>query len=124
MTDDYDLARVSLARLQALIVDARILGSNGANLEVIWQKQVDDLVASLWLLDKYLTGKTEGRNHDADSKRFFDLYVNVRDFHVHLSDGGYSRLSLFLEDGHPVRMDLSLSREPVKKKWAALFPPS
>jgi hypothetical protein len=81
------------------------------------------MMSALFRLDKYLTGKTETRRLDED-KRDFKRLFDGRDFLVYLSDGGYSRLTLKLEMGNPVLMDLSLSREPVKKRWKALFPPS
>lgn len=119
-----DAGREALARLQTMILESREIGNNGGNLEVLYEEHIEDLVSALWMLDLYLTRKTEGRNPQADAKMFFDLFVNAKTFHVHLSDGGYSRLSIFLEEGHPVRLDGFLSREPVRKKWAALFPPS
>jgi hypothetical protein len=119
-----DAGREALARLQFMILKSREIANNGGNLEVLYEEHVEDLVAALWMLDLYLTRKTDGRNHKDDAKMFFNLFVNAKAFHVHLSDGGYSRLSIFLEDGHPLVLDRSLSRDPVKKKWAALFPPS
>jgi len=120
--DPVDAGREALARLQSMILESRELANNGANLDVLYEEHVEDLVATLWMLDLYLTGKK--RNPDGDAKRFLELYRYGQTFDVHLSDGGYSRLSIVLEIGHPVRLELSVSRDPVKKKWAALFPPS
>lgn len=120
--DSVDHGRRALSELQSLILRAREIGFNGGNLEVIYGEQIEDMESALYRLDKYLTGKTDTRHNDQRS--FFDLFVNGKKFLVHLSDGGYSRMTVDLEDGHPVYLDRSLSREPVKKRWAALFPPS
>lgn len=119
---DYGLA--ALSALQSGILNARETGFAGRDLKAFAEEVADDLVAALEGLDMYLTGKGEGRRHGDDHRQMMELLTGNRDFHVHLSDGGYSRLTLRLEEGFPVVLDRSLSRDPVKKKWAALFPPS
>lgn len=120
--ESVDHGRMALAELQALILRAREIAFNGGDVEVLHQEAAEELESALFRLDQYLTGKTDGRRED--KHYFFELIVNNRTFLVHLSDGGYSRLTITFEDGNPVVLDRSLSREPVKKKWAALFPPS
>ena len=120
--EEVDLGRAALAELQALILRARQIGFHGGNLQALYEEQIEDMMSALFRLDRYLTGKTENRRED--KRDFRALFVDGRMFFVHLSDGGYSRLTINLEDGHPVFMDRTLSREPVKKRWAELVPPS
>lgn len=120
---DEDDGRLALAELQAILLRARELASNGANPEVLFQESSEDLTGALYRLDLYLTDKTEGRRAEADEREFFQLFTTGRKFLVHLSDGGYSRLTLSFELGHPVVLDRGLSLEKPRKRWAELFPP-
>ena len=90
--ESIDHGRMALAELQALILRAREIAFNGGNTETLYQEASEDLESALFRLDRYLTGKTDGRR--GDKRAFFDLFVNNRTFLVHLSDGGYSRLTL------------------------------
>ena len=71
-------------------------------------------------LDLYLTGKTENRRQEDDVQRIIDLAIKGEPYHVHLSDGGYSRLTLRPEVGPPVSLDRSLSLPAVILRWDAI----
>lgn len=75
----------------------------------------------LWDLDLYLTGRTGARM--GDDPDISDLLDGRRDFNMHLSDGGYSRI--LLQEGGPghppIVLDRSVSKPDVIKKWDKLM---
>lgn len=111
---------LALASLQKMILELRSFYELGRPPDPLWIKEEWAPEAARWLriLDLYLTGNEDNRRED--EQRLKEFAVDVRLFHVYLSDGGYSRLTLRPEEGSPVVLDRSLSTKKVTGRWDAL----
>ena len=81
----------------------------------------DDVIDAIAGIDRYLTGHQ--RNTLDDERAVRRLLGFAEPFHVHLSDGGYSRLTLQLLDDPVIALDRSLSRPDVVERWAEIGAP-
>jgi len=78
---------------------------------------VETWVENVLELDKLLTGKNHRR---AESDRRECIRMLEGDtWHIHLSDGGFSRVSIDVMDRY-IRLDRGLSLERAIKAWDAL----
>ena len=80
------------------------------------ERDKDNILDAVRVLDEYLTGHTENRR--GDDRRWTEL-VEQMDVVFYLSDGGYSRLVLDLYDGK-FGLDRGLSTKRVLERWDAL----
>jgi len=117
------LARSARTTLRVCLDTARACLELGQEIP----QQVKDLAEqSLSLLDFYLTEKN-GENQNNRRAGELDYVWECRDAHVHLSDGGYSRLTLSLVGGPNGEVVLffcySLSLPRATERWDALSRP-
>jgi hypothetical protein len=113
---------LALDSIERLILELRSLYDKGLMPDQAWitEEWAPAAAAHLRDLDLYLTDKDEGRREADDIRRLVRFAMELETYHVHLSDGGYSRITLRPEDGTPVSLDRSLSlRKPVER-WDAL----
>ena len=89
-----------------------------AELETFKTKYTPAVKAAVRALDLYLTGKTDCRNHDDEHAA---ACCEGAPWHVHLSDGGHSRLSVNLaSSAATVIFDRGLSSPTACSRWEAL----
>lgn len=82
---------------------------------------VEPFMKALETLDLYLTGSSDNRRND--ERRVERLLNELDTYHVHLSDGGYSRITLRegAEGWAPIVFDYGLSRPRATAQWEALM---
>jgi len=116
---DQDKGLLALAELQVGILALRAHYGEDQMPDPRWVETQwgPEMAASLKALDLYLTGKTENRRELEDVRRLAELALDLKTYNVHLSDGGYSRIYLSPEMGHPVKLDRELSLPRVVERW-------
>lgn len=119
---DQDKGLLALAELQVGILALRAHYGENQMPDPRWVQAewAPEMAKSLRALDFYLTGKSDGRRELEDVRRLAELALDLKIYHVHLSDGGYSRISLSPEAGRPVRLDRELSLPFVLERWRAI----
>lgn len=104
---------------------AKALSFMETTLLALWDgPQIQALVPfmkALETLDLYLTGSNENRRQDESQVK--KLLWDWMTYHVHLSDGGYSRITLRegAVDRSPIVFDYGLSRPRATEKWKELL---
>lgn len=114
-----DKGLLALANLQIAILSLRAAYEKDELPIDLYDDWSSGAAEDLRALDLYLTGKTENRRQEEDGA-LVDMAVKGQPYHVHLSDGGYSRLTLRPEMGPPVSLDRSLSLPTVILRWDAI----
>lgn len=120
--DPQDEGLLALASLQKMVLELRLAydAQPGPDLPWIHEEWAPEAARALRALDVYLTGKDENRREPDDVRRLAQSAMDLTSYHVHLSDGGYSRITLRPIEGAPVVLDRGLSSKKVVERWDAL----
>jgi len=119
---DQDKGLLALAELQVGILALRAHYGENQMPDPRWVESewAPSMAESLKNLDFYLTGKTENRRELHDVRQLSAMALDLKIYHVHLSDMGYSRLTLSPEAGKPVKIDRELSLARVLERWSSI----